>query len=1203
MQIPVEARTNGKPQVREYRRNAAIVFLKTREAFGGLSNMAPGFPLLVNGVSIRTSEALYQICRFPHRPELQRRILEQTSPMTAKMVGKPYREDTRPDWDRVRTKIMRWCLRVKLAQNFRRFSELLLSTGDQPIVEESRKDDFWGAKPVEPDVLLGYNVLGRLLMELRDCVREGDASRLFVVDPLSIPQFMLLGRPVEPIGVAPVPLAQRNHTPAPSDPQPRELLETPKDFMPATAATVRKKLIEVSIPLEAINIASAREKSIRHGHPSTLHLWWARRPLAACRAVLFAQLVDDPSSWPERFDHDEEKINAERRRLHKVIEAMVPWEASNNEVILNAARWEIARSVAWGLGEEPPARDDGAAIVEYLQTKAPPVYDPFSGGGSIPLEAQRLGLRAYGSDLNPVAVLIGKALVEIPPKFAGRPPINPTARAEAKHGEVRGWNGAQGLAEDVRYYGQWMRDEAEKRIGHLYPKTTLPDGSQATVIAWLWARTVRSPDPAAKGAMVPLVSSFMLSTKESKKAWVERLIDHDAPDGWRFEVRTGPLSKADEERLNRGTKVGGSGTSFLCTLTGTAIPFDYARSEAKQGRMGKRLICLVADAGRSRMYVSPTNDDELIAERATPKDPPEGELPARALGFRVQEYGMTRWCDIYTSRQLCALTVFADLVAEARDHSALHASLAHGQTGEPAADGADAAEAGAYANALATYLALTVSAVADDLSTIVTWRPSHGTGATRSTFARQALPMTWDFAEANPFAGAAGDLRSASISVSRALENVPARGFGQVNQRDAARLELTDRRMVTTDPPYYDNIGYSDLSDFFYVWLRRSLPGVWPELMRRLITPKDEELIATPFRHANKEQAEMFFMHGMRAALRGIDRTSIPDAPVTIFYAFKQAEVAQEGITSAGWASFLQAVLDSGFSVDGTWPVRTERSSRSVGIGTNALASSVVLVCRKREVEAEATTRADFIRALKREMPAAIDAIRRAGVGPVDMQQSVIGPGMGVFSRYASVLEDDDSAMSVKTGLALINRVWEEIENELDSAFDAETQVALAWFATYGFDKRKSGELITLANAKNIPASALFASGVFRDLKGDTALTLRADLPINWSPSTDSSLTVWECVQHTARVLNAADGGGAAAAALVAQMGPKAAEARALAYRLFEIATNKGWASEALVYNELAQEWTKLEDVAATLDNSGRVPGPNQGAFAFEGSV
>src|SRR5262245_21250127 len=317
----------------------------------------------------------------------------------------------------------------------------------------------------------------------------------------------------------------------------------------------RKKLIEVSIPLEAINVASAREKSVRHGHPSTLHLWWARRPLAACRAVLFAQLVDDPSSWPERFP-TEEAQDLERKRLHDVIRRLVPWEASNDEAVLNEARWEIARSVAWGLGQEPPPKTNSKEILDYLQTKVPPVYDPFSGGGSIPLEAQRLGLRAYGSDLNPVAVLIGKALVEIPPKFAGQPPVNPASRAEIARGGRWQGNGAQGLAEDVRYYGQWMRDEAERRIGHLYPKATLPDGTEITVIAWLWARTVRSPDPAARGAMVPLVSSFLLSTKEGRKAWVEPVIDPAAPNGYRFEVRTGKLSKFDEARLRNGTKTG-----------------------------------------------------------------------------------------------------------------------------------------------------------------------------------------------------------------------------------------------------------------------------------------------------------------------------------------------------------------------------------------------------------------------------------------------------------------------------------------------------------------------------------------------------------------------------------------------------------------------------------------------------------------------
>lgn len=365
------------------------------------------------------------------------------------------------------------------------------------------------------------------------------------------------------------------------------------------------------------------------------------------------------------------------------------------------------------------------------------------------------------------------------------------------------------------------------------------------------------------------------------------------------------------------------------------------------------------------------------------------------------------------------------------------------------------------------------------------------------------------------------------------------------------------------------------------------------------MTPKEAELVATPYRHGGSNAAESFFMEGMSSALMRISNAS-SSFPTVIYYAFKQQEQSQIGITSAGWAGFLQAIVNAGFVIDGTWPVRTENPSRSIAQGANALASSIVLVCRKRTEIASTVTRADFIRALKLEMPTAIDAIRKAGVGPVDMQQSVIGPGMGVFSRHTKVLEDDDTAMSVRTALAVINRVWEEIENELDQAFDAETQVALEWFATYGFDARASGELITLTTAKNTSDRALFSSGVFKDLKGKAGLTPREELPLGWSPAGDKTLTVWECVQHTARVLNAPDGGGEAAAALVAQMGPKSEEARALAYRLFEIATNKGWAAEALVYNELAQEWTKLEDVAATLDDAGRALGPTQAGFAFE---
>lgn len=949
-------------------------------------------------------------------------------------------------------------------------------------------------------------------------------------------------------------------------------------------STPRKKLIEVSIPLEAINVASAREKSIRHGHPSTLHLWWARRPLAACRAVLFSQLVDDPSAWPDRFPTPA-AVEAERARLHKLIggtkeadykDGLVAWESSTNEAVLNAARWEIARSVAWGLGEEPPAREDGAAILAYLQAKAPPVYDPFSGGGSIPLEAQRLGLRAYGSDLNPVAVLIGKALVEIPPKFAGLPPVNPASRAERARGGRWQGRGAQGLAEDVRYYGAWMREEAARRIGHLYPEATLSDGSKATVIAWLWARTVCSPDPAAKGAMVPLVSSFMLSTKEGKKAWIEPVFDTSAPDGWRFEVHAGRLAKAEEDRLKGGTKTARG--NFACLLTGAAITEAYNRAQGIAGKIGHRMIAIVTESRRGRIFISAKPSDESVAASAVPPWGPDGELYPRALGFRVPAYGITNWSDLYTPRQLVTLTTFSDLLAEIRIKIDNDTAAVGTQSDVFLDENADYGSR-FYSDAIVTYLAFLIDQMANHSSILCGWNSANT--QMRSVFSRQALSMTWDYAEVNLFSDSSGSFSNLFERMIKAFSGLSyAGGEARISNSAAQDAAIPRGCAVATDPPYYDNIGYADLSDFFYSWLRKNLADIWPDLFRRILTPKENELVATPHRHGGVDNAYEFFMNGMGEALRNMRSSTNESTPLTIFYAFKQSENADEGITSAGWSSFLQAVVDAGLIVDGTWPLDTEKKGRVRDIGTNALASSIVLVCRKRFADADIATRAEFIRTLKREMPDAIATIRRAGVGPVDMQQSVIGPGMGVFTRFAKVLEDDDSAMPVKTALSLINRVWDEIENELTEAFDAPTQVALAWFATYGFDARPSGELIVLANAKNIPLATLFSSGVFQNLQGKAGLVARADLPEGWSPATDKAPTVWECVQHTIRVLNAEDGGAEAAAALVAQMGQQAEDARALAYRLFEISTQKGWASEALIYNALAQEWPRLAEMA-----------------------
>ncbi len=939
----------------------------------------------------------------------------------------------------------------------------------------------------------------------------------------------------------------------------------------------RRKLIEVSLPLEAINVASAREKSIRHGHPSTLHLWWARRPLAACRAVLFAQLVDDPSAWPKEFPSEEAQAR-ERARLHGIVAEMVPWEASGNEHVMGKARHEIARSLARGRGETPPERGDAAGVLAYLAEHAPPVCDPFCGGGSIPLEAQRLGLRARGSDLNPVAVLVSRATCEIPPKFANGPPVHPGADPHVA------WRGAQGLAEDVRRYGRWMREEARERIGHLYPKAVvtaamaearadlkLHGGQELTVIAWLWARTVASPDPRMRGAHVPLVRSFVLSSKPGKRAWVEPVID---PSGraWRFTVRSGSGTPPEGTIGRRGGR---------CLLTGAPMPFDHIRSEGRAGRMGQRLMAVVAEGKRGRVYIEPMAEMEEIARQAEPAWRPDGKLPDKALGFRIQQYGMHDYADLFTPRQLAALTTFSELVGEAREKALEDAHAAGVDAAAPRlSEGGTGAEA--YADAVTTYLGLALGRATDYWNGNATW--SNGGEFIRNSFARQAIPMVWDFLEANPFSSASGNWIDTAVGwVARTIDGlVPTETSARIVQQDAAgETRLADEAIVATDPPYYDNIGYADLSDFFYVWLRSSLREVWPDLFRRILTPKDEELVATPYRHGGREAAENFFKNGIGQALSNMRRNGVDDFPVTIYYAFKQSEVAKEGLTSPGWATFLQGVFDAGWVIDGTWPVRTERTARSVGIGANALASSIVLACRKRPARALTITRRDFVARLRAELPTALRHIRDGGVGPVDMAQAALGPGMGVFTACARVLEPDDTPMTVRAAIGLINRTRDEISGEEASGWDSETRFCIDWFETFGLDEGDSGDAITMAQAYDIGIDALVDAGAFAARGGTARLLRRDELPADWDPAADRYLIHWECAQHLARVLEAPDSGSEAAARLLTAMGPDNGEAaRLLAYRLYDICERGGRSAEAQVWNMLAQEWPAVEEAA-----------------------
>lgn len=908
--------------------------------------------------------------------------------------------------------------------------------------------------------------------------------------------------------------------------------------MPSSAQhVVRRKLIEVSLPLETINKESAREKSIRHGHPSTLHLWWARRPLAAARAVLFAQLVDDPSSRPDLYPTEEDQTLA-RKKLHELIERLVVWENSNDEALLREAHEKILEST------------DG---------NPPPILDPFAGGGTIPLEAQRLGLEAHASDLNPVAVLINKALIEIPPKFAGQPPVFPGAADE----KFQTWPRSTGLAEDVRRYGQWMRDEAEKRIGHLYPKAKLDNGSEATVIAWIWARTVTCPNPAC-GIAMPLVRSWWLGKKKGKEAYVVPVIEGKTV---RFEIGHDPEAAPTAE--TDGT-VGRTGAT--CVRCGAAVELKYIRTEGQRGRIGSQLMATVAEGDRRRIYLEPTDAQWNSAEVEPPSTAPAGALPKNPRDFKTPNYGMNTFASLFTPRQLTALTTFSDLVGEARE-LVLRDALAAGLPSDPRLDdGGTGAEA--YADAVATYLGIGVSRYSNFANSLCQWRPDAGKEQVGHLFARQAIPMTWDYAEASIFSMSAGGWMPTMRFLPKVLDSLRGATRGVVAQTSALDVDATG--LVSTDPPYYDNIGYSDLSDFFYVWLRRSLRDVHPSILSTMLVPKTEELVANPYRHEGKAGAQKFFEDGFREVFRKARETALPDYPITVYYAFKQQESALGGESSTGWETLLEGMIRSGWAITATWPMRSELGNRMLSQGTNALASSIVLACRPRPEDAPRTDRRGFLAALKSELPDKLRELQQGSIAPVDLPQAAIGPGMAVFSRYSAVLEDDGSKMTVRTALQRINAILDQVLTELENDFDRETRFALTWFRQSAFDTGKFGDAESVANARGVSLDALERAGILTKGGGKLALIAPSDMPADYDPATDTDISQWEVVMHLTRVL--ASDGVPAAASLLGRV-PRNVDwdlCKELAHLLFKLAGDKKKTKLAVDFNGLGAAWNDI---------------------------
>lgn len=892
--------------------------------------------------------------------------------------------------------------------------------------------------------------------------------------------------------------------------------------------TYKKKLIEVAIPLEAINAASAREKSIRHGHPSTLHLWWARRPLAACRAVLFAQLVDDPSSHPDKFPtHEAQEI--ERKRLFAVIEELVKWENSTNEEVLEKARAEIRKSCG---GEMPP------------------VYDPFSGGGSIPLEAQRLGLPAYGSDLNPVAVMIGKAMIEIPPKFKNMPPIHPGAK------DRQFYRNAEGLAEDIIYYATRLRELACRRIGHLYPQVELEKrdgGGNETVLAWIWARTVPSPNPAVGGAPIPVVSSYWLCKKANKKVWIEPNVEGRSVT---FQVKVG--KPKDEDKISSGNK-SGRGANFVCPLTGDAVTAEYVKAEGMAGRMGWQLLAIVAEGKNGRRYVSPSEYQERIAFSETPDWRPEFAMSQHPQYMSVTNYGPTNWSDLFMDRQTIALNTFFELIPEAtseiRDNEE-------------------------YKKAIETYLSLGVSRLANRQSTSTFW--DNGAENIQQVFAMQALPMRWDTAEGNPFSTSSGNFLGQVEYLAKAVANLPACDNGSTLSQINAQAVDFSNCVVSTDPPYYDNVPYADLSDFFYVWLRRGLRNLYPDLFGTILVPKFEELVADHQRHHGKDAAEGFFLQGMTEVMSHMARQSRQDIPAAIYYAFRQGDVEEAGLSSKGWATFLQAIIDAGYTIGSTWPVRTELTG-NLKKNKNALATSVVLSCRPREADAQTITRNEFLRALRSELSESARQLQDANIAPADMPQSAIGPGIGVFSRYNAVLEADDSPMSVKTALQLINAELDAYLGGIQGEFDADTRFAITWFEQFGMGKGEYGVADNLARARGISVDSVKHAGIVESSAGKVRILSRTELDKDWDPESDKHPTIWECLQHLIR-LHEMDGLSTKTFEMMKMIGDKADAAKDLAYCMYDICDKKRKdAKEATSYNAIIADWAELVREAAKI--------------------
>jgi putative DNA methylase len=918
----------------------------------------------------------------------------------------------------------------------------------------------------------------------------------------------------------------------------------------------RKKLIEVALPLPEINDASAYDKMPGIGpHPKGIHQWWARLPLPTARAVLFASVVDDPSERPEKFP-TEDAQNTERERLFDIIRRMMQKKLHEHPEIYAEAR---------------------AEMLKHCDGKLPPLFDPFSGGGSIPLEANRLGFESHAGDLNPVAVLLNKCNLELAPRWAGRPPVNPEDRERI--GGTDGLVGTHGLAADVRYYGRLIEDRARVNVGHLYPKVRLPKkygGAGVTVIAWLWTRTVASPNPAAHGKHVPLMSTYWLCTKKGSETWLKPVVDKAAAT-YHFEVCTG--TPTDKEAIRRGTKTG-RGAKFKCLLTDAPISESHIKSEGQAGKFGLKMVAVVADLGRGRCYLSVTDEIESAAN-ASCKIGPNEELPYNSRYLTPPGYGIKSLSQYFTGRQLTTIVTLSELVKDIRADIRRDAAAA--------TQSMEAAEA--YSRDVSIFLALALDRCVDFNNTLCRWKPSGQQSL--QLFARGAIPMVWDFAEPNLMGDKAVCWHTAVEICADAIETIaPYTGSrGIASQIDAATsINGLRNLLVSTDPPYYDNIPYAAISDFFYVWLRRTIGDFFPDLFSTVLVPKLSELTALANDERDSDAARNHFEAGFRKSFSALRERMASDFPLTVYYAFKQddeeddwgEEVQPERSVdlTTGWETLLEALIGAGFQITATWPVRASQQWRIRAMSSNALASYIVLACRPRTADARETDRRSFVADLKRELPLALRHLQQGNIAPVDFAQAAIGPGMGVYSRYGRILESKGTPMTVRTALSLINQTLTEVLSEQEDEFDADTRWAMAWFDQYGFTEGEFGVAETLSKAKNTSVDGMGRAGILAKKGGKVRLLKPTELSDDWDPDADKRRTIWEMTHHLLRVYYYEKAGDEATAELLRKIGSQGEIARDLAYRLFNVCEKKKWSQEAVAYNALVLGWPEIARLA-----------------------